>query len=500
MNRLLVGGAALALAGLGAAAGVWWSHRSMSHDAAPAAAAPAPGRKVLYWHDPMYPQQKFDKPGKSPFMDMQLVPVYADEAGAEGAGVKVNSQLAQNLGVRTVAAESGRLERRVEAVGTVAFDDRAVAVVQARTAGFIEKLHVRAALDPVRRGQPLAELFVPEWAGAQQEYLALKSSAAEGAAELAQAARNRLMLLGMSEEQLQAVDRGGKPVTRVTLASPIDGVVGELGAREGMNVTPGTTLFRLNGLGTVWVNIDVAEAQAASIRPGAPIVATVPAYPGETFSGRVAAVLPEVATATRTLRARVELANPGGRLKPGMYAKVSIDPAPGPQAKEKPGVLVPSEAVIMTGERNVVIVDRGNGRFEPVEVKVGGEEGGRTEILAGIEAGTKVVASGQFLIDSEASLRGAERRMDAGPAMGTGAAQAHRAEGVVKQADAKSLLISHGPVASAGMGAMTMEFAAPKAGLPPGLKAGDRIEFEFVITPGGAFQATRVAPKAGAKP
>jgi len=307
------------------------------------------------------------------------------------------------------------------------------------------------------------------------------------------------MLLGMAEDQLQAVDRAGKPVARITLRSPIDGVVGELGAREGMNVTPGTTLFRLNGLGTVWVNIDVAEAQAASIRPGAPITATVPAYPGETFAGRVAAVLPEVVTATRTLRARAELANPGGRLKPGMYAKVSIDPLPGALPKGRGSVLVPSEAVIMTGERNVVIVDRGNGRFEPVEVKVGGEEGGRSEILSGIEPGTRVVASGQFLIDSEASLRGAQRRMDAGPAMGTGEAKVHRAEGVVKQADAKSLLISHGPIDTAGMGAMTMEFAAPKAGLPPGLKAGDRIEFEFVITPGGAFEATRVVPKGAAK-
>jgi Cu(I)/Ag(I) efflux system membrane fusion protein len=148
----------------------------------------------------------------------------------------------------------------------------------------------------------------------------------------------------------------------------------------------------------------------------------------------------------------------------------------------------------------VVIVDRGSGRFESVEVRVGGEEGGRTEILSGIEPGTRVVASGQFLIDSEASLRGAERRMDAGPAMGAGTTQAHRAEGVVKQADAKSLLISHGPVASAGMGAMTMEFVTPRSGLPAGLKAGDRVEFDFVINPDGTFETTRVTPKAGAKP
>src|SRR5205814_1831795 len=142
------------------------------------------------------------------------------------------------------------------------------------------QLLVRAPLDPVRKSQPLARLFVPEWAGAQQEYLALKTSRIEGAPELARAARNRLLLLGMTEEQVQSVDREGHPVTRMTIASPADGVVGELGAREGMNVMAGAMLFRINGLSTVWVNLDVPEAMAAAVRPGAPIGATVPAYPG----------------------------------------------------------------------------------------------------------------------------------------------------------------------------------------------------------------------------
>jgi len=408
-NRLvLLAAGALAVAAVGAGAGSWWAHHSMSA-AAGAGTAPASadaGRKVLYWHDPMYPQQRFDKPGKSPFMDMDLVPVYADDAPAAAPGVKIDPALVQNLGVRTAVAEKGRLARSVDAVGTVAFDERAVEIVQSRTAGYVERLFVRAPLDPVRKGEPLARLFVPEWAGAQQEYLALKASAAPGAAELAAAARNRLLLLNMTEEQVRAVDRAGKPVTQVTLAAPVDGVVGELGVREGMNVTPGATLFRLNGLATVWVNVDVPEALAGAVRPGAAVTVTVPAYPGEKFAGRVAAVLPEVNAATRTLKARVELRNPGGRLKPGMFATVSVAPA---QARE--AVLVPSEAVIATGERTVVIVDRGEGRFEPVAVKTGAEEGGRTEILEGLEAGTRVVASGQFLIDSEASLRGVERRM-----------------------------------------------------------------------------------------
>jgi Cu(I)/Ag(I) efflux system membrane fusion protein len=221
-----------------------------------------------------------------------------------------------------------------------------------------------------------------------------------------------LLLLGMTEDQVQAVDREGKPVTRVTLASPADGVVGELAVREGMNVAAGAMLFRINGLATVWVNLDVPEAMAAAVRPGAPLEATVPAYPGEVFKGSVAAVLPDVNAATRTLRARAQLDNRGAKLKPGMFASVRIDdfrPGGNPAAQT---VLVPSEAVIVTGERSVVIVDRGNGRFEPVHVKIGAEEGGKTEVLEGLSGGEKVVASGQFLIDSEASLRGVERRME----------------------------------------------------------------------------------------
>jgi membrane fusion protein, copper/silver efflux system len=499
-HRFVVPVVAVVFAVAGVAGGIWWAHRSMS-PAPQATAQAALGKKVLYWHDPMVPGQRFDKAGKSPFMDMQLVPVYADE-DANAAGVKVSPQLAQNLGVRTAIAEKGRLARSIDVVGTVAFDERAVTVVQARTAAFVEQLVARAPLDPVRRGQPLARLFVPEWAGSQQEYLALKASGVEGAAELARAARNRLLLLGMTEEQVQQVDRDGKPVTRVTLVSPTDGVVGELGAREGMSVAAGTMLFRINGLSTVWVNLDVPEAMAAAVRPGAPLVASVPAYPGEEFRGRVSAVLPEVNATTRTIRARVELANPGGKLKPGMFAKVKLDPLPGPLPGEREKtVLVPSEAVIVTGERSVVIVDRGEGRYEPVAVKIGAEEGGKTEILAGLAGGERVVASGQFLIDSEASLRGVERRMSGGaPSKAPETVVTHRGEGRIERIDGNALTISHGPVASLKWGAMTMEFAAPKAGVPAGVAAGDAVRFDFVQTPAGEFAVTKIERAPGGKP
>ena len=247
MNRtLLTVAVGAALLGAGGYGGYWYAQRAPH--AAPAAAAPAAatsdakthnGRKVLYWHDPMYPQQKFDKPGRSPFMDMDLMPVYADEADDAG-GVKVSPRVVQNLGVRTAVAEKGRLAVTVEAVGTVAFDERAVTVVQSRTPGYIEKLFVRAPLDPVRRGQPLAQLFVPEWAGAQEEYLALRRSTAPDAQDLARAARNRLLLLGMVEEQVAEVERRladhqhqPTPFLQHDIASPLEQAAARAGRQRG---------------------------------------------------------------------------------------------------------------------------------------------------------------------------------------------------------------------------------------------------------------------------
>jgi Cu(I)/Ag(I) efflux system membrane fusion protein len=412
MNKLAIGisGALLLAAGIGG--GYWFAmHRMMSPapSAADAVAASA-GKKPLYWHDPMYPQQKFDKPGKSPFMDMQLVPVYGDD-GTDIGTVAVSPRVMQNLGVRTAEVTEGMLESKLEAVGAVAFDERNVAVVQARVSGFIEKLFARAPLDAVTRGQALAEILAPEWVAAQEEYLALRRSPA-ATPELRAAARQRLVLAGMPEEAIAQVESGGKAHARITLTAPISGVISELGAREGMTVAPGAMLFRINGLATVWVNAEVPESRAGALRPGASVTVTVPAYPGERLTGRIAAILPDVNPATRTLKARVEIANPHGKLKPGMYATVDFTGDSGRTA-----LLVPSEAVIRTGQRDVVVVaepgDGGAQRFRSVEVEVGIESGGKTEIRKGLERGTKVVASGQFLIDSESSLKATTTRMDA---------------------------------------------------------------------------------------
>jgi len=475
------------VAAVAAGGGYWYAESGIAPaNEAAVAAQDSSGRKILYWFDPMVPQQHFDKPGKSPFMDMQLVPKYADEAGGEGT-VIIDPRVAQNLGMRTATATAGSVERRIEAVGSVAWNERAVYVVQARSGGFVEKLHARAPLDPVAKGQPLVELLVPDWAAAQAEYLLLRRAGKD--VGLTEAARNRLLLLGMSEEQIGLVEKTGQPQTRITLYAPINGVIAELGVREGMTVMSGAMLFRLVDLSSVWVNAEVPEAQGAWLRPGTAVEARVPSFPGRVFRGRVSAILPEVSAATRTLRARVELANPGGSLKPGMFATLVFAQGTGTKA-----LLVPSEAVIRTGVRSVVVVAESEGKFRPREVELGFESGGKSEIRKGLSEGDKVVVSGQFLIDSEASLRATGMRMEGAEAPKAAAPQTHRAVGEVVSAGAGELLIKHGAIPSAGMGAMTMPFRAPIGIVPPALKKGDRILFEFSIKPDGEFQITDIAP------
>jgi|SRR5688572_15842520 Cu(I)/Ag(I) efflux system membrane fusion protein len=445
----------------------------------------APERKVLYWHDPMVPGQKFDKPGKSPFMDMQLVPVYADE-GADTGGVSISSRVQQNLGIRTAQAVRGDIAPVIEAVGSVAWNERDVAVVQARASGFVEKLHVRAALDPVHKGQALAEVYVPDWVAAQEEYLGARRIGGPGLDVLREGAVQRMRLAGMDDAQIRLVESTGKAHPRTTLVAPIDGVVGELTVREGMTVMAGAPLFRINGLSTVWVNAEVPESLAAHVRPGNAVEARAAALPGRTFKGKVSAILPEVNPATRTIKARVELANPGAQLVPGMFATVDFAAAARRQA-----VLVPTEAVIQTGKRTVVVLagegEDGKQRLTPVDVEIGSESGGKTEIRKGVEAGQKVVVSGQFLIDSEASLKSTTTRFAEGGAAGT---TAYSGTGKVEAIDKDSVTLSHGPIPALKWGPMTMEFKPPKEGVPAGIAPGSNVAFDFVQTPQGEFAIT----------
>lgn len=453
-------------------------HRLTSAMPAPSQAETSPAaqddssKRVLYWYDPMYPQQKFDKPGKSPFMDMQLVPKYAGEQ--EAGTVTISPQVVQNLGVRTAEVKKGTLEQRFDTVGTVAYNERGVVQLQARAAGFVEKLHARAPLDPVKKGAPLVEMLYPEWAGAQEEYLLLRKHSSPDVQPLVQGARQRLALLGMSEHEIAAIESGGRVRQRFTRYAPISGVIAELGVREGMAVMQGHTLFRIVDLSTVWVNAEIPETQAAAVVPGSRVEARVAAYPDTKFSGLVGALLPEVNAATRTIRARIELANPGARLKPGMFATLSFVSGRG-----KEMLLVPTEAVIRTGERSIVIVSQGKGRFGPQPVEIGVEHGGLSEVRKGLGSGATVVLSGQFLIDSEASLSGAIARLE--PAPEAAAEAGHKGRGKLTRIDPQAgrVEIEHEPIASLQWPAMRMDFAIEDKAQLSGLKPGDAVEFEL---------------------
>lgn len=356
-------------------------------------------RKALYWYDPMYPQQKFDKPGKSPFMDMQLVARYAEAQGqGERAAVQIDPGLTQNLGVRLATVTRGVFASSVDVVGVLAFNERDVAVVQARTAGFVERVYARAPGDVLEANAALADVLVPEWAGAQEEFLALKRS---GDAGLLAAARQRLRLTGMPPALIAGVERSGKIQSTLTITSPVGGVLQELNVRAGMTLAAGETLARVNGLSSVWLAVEVPESQAQSVVVGQAVEAHLPAFPGEVLRGVVSAILPQANADSRTLRVRVELTNPNGRLRPGMTAQVSLS-----RATAQPVLWVPSETVIRTGRRALVMLAEDGGRYRPVEVQTGSESAGKTVIVDGLTEGQQVVSSGQFLLDSEASLKG----------------------------------------------------------------------------------------------
>ena len=483
--------AAAALLGLGGLAG-WgfstWQARHASTDgaAAPQGAASAGERKVLYWYDPMVPTQRFDKPGKSPFMEMQLVPRYADEgeaqAGAPGT-LGVSTQAQQALGLRLARVEKRALGATIEAVGTVQLSERDIAIVQARTAGFVERVFGRAPGDVVTAGAPLAELFNPEWLGAQQEYLAVKAT---GDAALAQAARQRLLLLGMPAVLVDRVDASGQPLALQTVATPVGGVISELMVRQGMAVAPGMTLARINGLGTVWLEVALPEPLAAAIRPGQPVQARFAALPGEVINGKVAAVLSEANRDTRTLRLRIELPNPGQRLKAGLFAQVSL------RGAQRELLVVPAEAVIRTGKRALVYLAEEAGRYRPVPVEIGEEVDEWIVIRSGLAAGQQVVASGQFLIDSEASLQGVMART-ATPST----AEPYRTSGVVTQIEGGSITLDHAPVPALKWPAMTMAFKLADPTLARGLKEGQSVSFTF-DKQGDDYRITAIAPQSAA--
>jgi len=426
-------------------------------------------RQVLYWYDPMRPEVHFNEPGQSPFMDMALVPRYADDAGSE-AGVRINPGVAQNLGVRLATVERSNVARSVVAAGVISFSERSLAVVQARAGGFVERAYGRAVGDVVRAGAPLVDLRVPEWTAAQAEYLALRGRGGD----LALAARRRLAMLGMPGSLIERVDREGAPRPVVTITAPVTGAITALDVRQGMTVMPGAPLATINGLSPVWLIASLAQTDAGLARPGARVSASLPAYPGETFSGRIESVLPAANAATRTIEVRIALANGDGRLRPGMTAEARLE------ERGESALVIPAEAVIRTGVRSIVIAVREDGSYEPVEVTLGRQQGDAIAIASGLSEGQRVVASGQFLIDSEANLSGAVARLNASRASAPQAAIAlHETSGRITVINAEHVTIAHGPVGSLNWPAMTMQFSFARPELARGLAVGDSVAFRF---------------------
>ena len=456
---------------------------------------PETGLRVLYYHDPMVPGRNFDSPGKSPFMDMMLVPAYAGGDSADTSSVKVSSRIQQNLGIRTAPVVPGTLAPEVTASGSVLWNERERAVVQSRAMGYVEKMTVTATLDKVKAGQTLLSVYVPDWVAAQEEFLSLRRMTGPNLEPLVQAARQRMLQVGMTNAQIQAVERSGSVQPRLAIAAPRTGVVTELAVREGMTVQPGMTLMEINGLSTVWVQAEVPESQAVYVQPGVAVQARAQAVPGQVFEGTVQTVLPQVNANTRTVLARIELSNPNGQLLPGMFVQTRFA-----DTQRKPSLLVPSESVIQTGRRAVVMLAQDEGRFMPVEVKTGLEYGGKTEILDGLQEGQLVVLSGQFLIDSEASLRGLEAKLngvDAPADAPKASTQRYTTKAIVEASNPDSLTVTHPPIESLKWPEMTMDFAWPDdmQQMPrTELKPGDEVDMEFQMQDEDIPKITRITP------
>ncbi len=355
---------------------------------------------------PMHPQIVRDEPGSCPLCGMDLVAKVIDPDQGKHPEVRVDSAIAQSMGIRSTTVERGTLWKYIRTVGRVSYDETRLAHVHPRAAGWMEKLALRAEGDPVKRGQLLGEIYSPDVLAAQVDFLIALDQGSERRATRLENARNRLRLLGVPEVTISRIQQRGKTQNRIPMLAPSDGVVTQLGARDGMYVTPETEVFTLADLSRIWVLVDIFEHQIDWLSVGRPAEISVPAYPGRTWEGTVEYIYPELDVAARTLRVRLAFDNPEGLLKHNMFADAVIYGGP------KRGIpVIPREALIETGERTSVVKMTGEGRFQPVDVVVGMRAGGRVEILSGLEPGDRVVTSGQFLIDSESSLQASFSRL-----------------------------------------------------------------------------------------
>ena len=371
--------------------------------AAQAESSPAE-RKVLYWYDPMKPDVRFEKPGKSPFMDMDLVAKYADEGGdTQSSGVRIDPTQVHNLGLRTAKVSKGRLDYTQILPANVSYNEYQFVIVQARAEGFIEKVYPLTVGDKVRKGTPLVAVTIPSWVEAQSEYLLLANSG--GTATQLEGVLERLRLAGMPEADIQRMRTTRRVQTQFTLTAPIDGVLTAFSLKSGMNIAKDNVVAQIQGMDPVWISAAVPESIAYLLNDSTRFTVSIPAYPGKNFTIQKTAILPSVDPATRTLQVRLQVNNPDELLKPGMNAYLKLN------AQSDEMLLIPSQAVIDTGDEQRVIAVDSNGEFVPKKIQVLHESRDKTGIAGGLSAGESIVVNGLFLIDSEANISGALDRM-----------------------------------------------------------------------------------------
>ena len=463
----------------------------------------APKKKLLYYRNPMGLPDTSPTPKKDS-MGMDYIPVYEGEDDAPDSGLKISAEKIQKMGVKVEPAKLQMLDKSVRASGRIEVDESRMTTVTAKFEGYIERLYVNTTNQPVGRGQPLFEVYSPELVSAQREYAIAAQGigklgnaggeAQDAMRQLADASLQRLKNWDISEAQIKALAQSGQSRHTLTFRSPASGIVTEKKAIQGMRFMPGEPLFQIADLSSVWVQADVFEQDIGTVRVGQPANIRINAYPGEVFSGRIAYVYPTLNAATRTVPVRIELANPKGRLKPAMFADVDIPVAGATQV-----VTVPNSAVIDSGSKQVVIVQLGEGRFDPRPVKLGQRGSDFVQVLDGVKEGDPVVVSANFLIDAESNLKAAlsgMQKADGAPAAKP-AAVGHQAVGVLNAVDPTdgTVTISHEPIASLKWPAMKMDFVLANPSLVKDLKPGTAISFEFVERGPGEWVITSVARK-----
>lgn len=442
-------------------------------------------QEPLYWVAPMDPNYRRDKPGKSP-MGMDLVPVYEeDESRGDDGGVRINAAVRANLGVKTATVTRGPVSVPVATVGYVTDDEDRLAHVHSRLPGWVEVLHVKSVGDPVRKGEPLFDLYSPELVNAQQEFL-MSQRLTSGS--VASAAGNKLRALGMTDAQIARLKEQGKARERITVFAPSSGYVAKLAARAGMYVRPDTEIMAIGSRDSVWVIAEFFERQAGLVKAGQPVAFSTPALPDERWRGVIDYVYPELDPKFRTLRARVRVPNPDDLLRPNMFVQLTMDAPLGEDL-----LTIPRPALIQRARSQHVLVADGDGYFRPVPVSIGREAGERVVVREGLEEGQQVVTSAQFLIDSETNLDEALLRLesnqaDAAPEDASSTeAPLISSRGEITELDTgnASVTLSHQPIPELSWPAMTMAFDLSDTASTEGLAPGQEVIFKFRETPQG---------------